>query len=336
MRKLASIQRVLDVKPIPNADFIVAYKVLGWDIIGKKDEFERGDLVVYLEIDSWVPHDLAPFLSNDRVPKTFNGISGNRIKTIKMKGQISQGLLLPLSVLNGLDVNLEEGYDLTEVLGIQKWEPPIDVSLRGNVRGSFPTHLVPKTDAERIQNLGMNTIWNDTYEVTEKLDGSSMTVLYHNGESMVCSRNLALKPSDGNAYWTAVWKYDIINGLMSLERNLAIQGEIIGPKIQQNRYNSSDIRFYVFNIWDIDKQCYLSSLERQWICSKINLEHVPIINPKKIVTDSVSRKLMLEIAEGKSYLSANAEREGLVYKSIKDPGKLFKTISNKFLLKNNN
>ena len=96
-RQLATIRRIAEIKPIEGADVICSYRVDGWWVVGKKDEFKVNDLVVYFEIDSWIPHEIAPFLSKGKEPREYNGIKGERLKTIKLKGSLSQGLILPLN-----------------------------------------------------------------------------------------------------------------------------------------------------------------------------------------------------------------------------------------------
>lgn len=168
-RKLASIQRIEEVRDIENADAIQAYRVLGWWIVDKKNAYKVGDLVVYLSLDSWVPHELAPFLSKGQEPREYNGVKGERLRTIKLRGQISQGLLLKvgetirelpqqfIQYLPGGYVQFgdlepvrlfEVDTDLTNILGIQKWEPQIPAQLQGKIKGNFPS-WARKTDQER-------------------------------------------------------------------------------------------------------------------------------------------------------------------------------------------
>ena len=172
-RKLASIRRIADIQPIEGADAIEVATVDGWKLVVKKNEFKVGDLAVYLEIDSWVPHELAPFLSKGQEPREYNGVKGERLRTIKLRGQVSQGLLLSPNVFGEVVINffndsnrwaiglvdngdysefIFEGEDVTERLKIQKWEAPIPAQLQGQAKGTFPTGLIPKTDQERIQN----------------------------------------------------------------------------------------------------------------------------------------------------------------------------------------
>lgn len=149
MRKLATIQKISEIKPIKDADRIVAYRVNGWWIVDQKDKYKVGDFVIYCEIDSWIPHEIAPFLSKGKEPQEFNGVKGEKLRTIRLKKQISQGLLLPLVLENfTIDVSEAEGTDLSEILNIQKWEKPVPPQLAGTMRGNFPSKI-PKTDQER-------------------------------------------------------------------------------------------------------------------------------------------------------------------------------------------
>ena len=160
-RVMASIERIVRIDPIEGADKIVKATVKNWSLVTAIDNgFKVGDLVVYCEIDSWIPHDVAPFLSKGQYPRVYNGVEGERLKTIKLRGQVSQGLILPVAGCFGDTVTISaenaalfrEGDDVTEALGIQKWEAPIPACLAGVSKGSFPSQI-PKTDEERIQNI---------------------------------------------------------------------------------------------------------------------------------------------------------------------------------------
>lgn len=171
-----------------------------------------------------------------------------------------------------------------------------------------------------------------TFEVTEKLDGSSMTVYFNNGEFGVCSRNLDLKFDENNSFWKAVIKNNLQEKMTGLGRNFAIQGELIGNGIQGNMYNINHQDFFVFDMFDIDGQNYFSPEARSLMCELLELNHVPILDIEfKIVSTEVDD--LLYLAEGKSLLNEKAEREGLVFKCNEDPSISFKAISNKFLLK---
>lgn len=373
MRKLASIRRIADIQPIEGADAIEVATVDGWKVVVKRGEFSVGDLAVYLEIDSWVPHELAPFLSKGQEPREYNGVKGERLRTIKLRGQVSQGLLLKTDKLvfaietksigpdSSAVLRIEkldrEGADLTEILGIQKWEAPIPAQLQGQAAGTFPTSLIPKTDQERIQNcfgeiqkrakrFAAEKVWNaetqtleehpvvvpadfkePTYEVTMKLDGSSCTIFRWEGILRVCSRNLELKIDEENKDNTFV-AMALKIGDRIMEGH-AFQGELIGPGIQGNREGFKEHRFFVFDVFDIRSANYYSPLSRRALCHTLELEHVPVLGVDWKAPNSVEEGLAL--AEGPSI--NHKIREGLVWKCNEDPSFSFKTISNQYLLK---
>lgn len=329
-RKLATIRRIDDIKPIEGADAIECAILGGWTVVIKKGEYSIGQLAIYIEIDSWVPTELAPFLSKGKEPREYNGIKGERLRTVKLRGQVSQGLLLPTA---GQTPLTGEGDNLTEFLGIQKWEPPAEFR-SADAKGLFPA-FIPKTDQERVQNLKkeIEVIFTEQqkFEITEKLDGSSITAYYKDGEVGVCSRNLELKVSQDNTFWKAANDSGLVKALIALGRNLAVQGELIGPGIQQNRYKLNKHEIYCFDIFDIDKQQYLNVVDREFITLCLNIKNVPVINYRTLSSPDVMQ-LLLE-AEGKSKLEPTTEREGLVYKNMETDFS-FKAISNKWLLKN--
>ena len=127
MRKLATIRKIDELRPIPEADAIECAVIGGWTVVVKRGEFSEGDLAVYCEIDSWIPHALAPFLSKGKEPRVFDGIAGERLRTMKLRGQLSQGLLLPFAIMKPFfdDILFTEGVDVSELLGIVKYEAPI-------------------------------------------------------------------------------------------------------------------------------------------------------------------------------------------------------------------
>jgi len=346
MRKMATVRRVDAVNPIPDADAIEVAVVGGWRVVIKKGEFVPGDLAVYCEIDSWIPHAIAPFLSKGSEPRVYNGVAGERLRTVKLRGQVSQGLLLPLSVLGKPEevfaINPDSvGADVSEQLNIQKWEAPIPAQLAGEVRGMFPG-FIPKTDQERIQNLTAEFAdWTERklhWEVTEKLDGSSMTVYVFDDDEGVCSRNLNLRETEGNSLWTVARRNDLIGKIRSTGQNLAFQGELIGEGIQGNPYKIRGQEFYLFDIYDIGAGRYLTPLERQALAARLQVRCVPTVAAHANPYDTLGIEdiaQMLKFAEGKSVLMNTTEREGLVFKCHEEAVS-FKAISNKFLLKGGN
>jgi RNA ligase (TIGR02306 family) len=347
-RQLATIRRITEIKPIVGADAIELAIVDGWQSVVKKGEYRVGDRVVYLEVDSWVPHTLAPFLTKSgHYPKIYQGVEGQRLKTIKLKGELSQGLILPVTVAmelfdgSAFDDGEEfcevffEGANVTDILGILKWEKEIPAQLAGVMRGSFPTDI-PKTDQERIQNLTKKLEMLSTqhaWEVTEKLDGSSCTFyLDKEGEFHVCSRNVNLKEVEGNAFWDIARKYDVENAMRNAGmQGCAIQGELVGPGIQGNQYQLTEVDFYAFDMYSAHNGTYCPSYYRVPIIERLGLKHSPVIEEEFYIGNDVQR--LLEYADGQSELNGS-KREGVVLKSVVDPSVSFKIISNEWLLKN--
>ena len=333
MRKLASIRKIDAIAPIDGADAIEVAVVGGWKVVVKKGEFTAGDSAVYCEIDSWIPAELAPFLSKGKEPREFEGIKGERLRTVKLRGQLSQGLLLPMHVLTNYGADLFEGYDVSELLNIIKWERPMNAQLAGMARGNFPS-LIPKTDQERVQNLTKEIAAADAgmlFEVTEKLEGSSMTCYLIDGEFGVCSRNLDLKETADNTFWQVARREDIEAKMRDTgpDAQFAIQGELVGPGIQGNIYKLSQPEFYVFDVYNIKSGEYLKPEFRRALIKRMGLNHVPLINPGYPIVPSIDG--LLEAAEGASVLNAKQEREGIVFKQV-DGGMTFKAISNKYLI----
>ena len=343
-RKLASIRRVLSVAPIEGADKIECITIDGWKLVSQKGNFQPGDLCVYFEIDSFLP--VKPefeFLRKGCYKNTEHLGEGFRIKTIKLKGQISQGLALPLKEFNL--TQFQEGDDVTSVLEVRKWEVPIPAQLAGKIKGNFPV-FIPKTDAERAQNLVRNiskTFYNSYFEVTQKLNGSSMTVYHYNDYVGVCSRNLDILEDDTNSFWRIANQLKLPSLLKEYkktrDKHIAIQGELIGPGVQKNREGLKDLDFYVYNIYDINEARYVNPDERALMMIQFEkmgykMNHVPIIGKMRVSEIARDRSeimpSLLLFAQGKS-LNKDTPREGVVFKDYGSEFN-FKVINNDYLL----
>jgi RNA ligase (TIGR02306 family) len=331
-RKLASIRKISDLSPIEGADKIELATIDGWKVVVAKDVNHKvGDLIVYCEVDSFLPIEPEfEFLRKTSYKKMSDGREGFRLKTIKLRGQISQGLILPISVFGDFGWTAYEGIDVTEKLGIVKYEPPIPAQLSGMVKGNFPSFL-KKTDEERVQNLAkeFESYRNEQFYVTEKLDGSSVTYYIKDEVFGVCSRNLDLLEDENNSMWKFATETGLRDRMVKLGKNIAIQGEIIGEGIQGNPYQRIGQTVKIFNGFDIDKYDYLSLEELLELVKTLEVKTVPILDLDFILPETIDELLLM--AEGKSVLNLKAEREGLVIRSH-DRKISFKSISNKFLL----
>jgi RNA ligase (TIGR02306 family) len=332
-RKLASVRVISDIQPIEGADMIELAIVDGWKVVVAKNVGHKvGNLVVYCEIDSFLPiREEFEFLRKSSYKK-MGDQEGFRLRTIKLRGQVSQGLILPIHVLPFGEAVIE-GQDVTEMLGIVKYEPPIPAELSGKVKGLFPS-FIRKTDEERVQNLAKEydeyrLTSRHVFYATEKLDGSSSTFYLKDGVFGVCSRNLELLETEGNTFWKVARELDLENKMATLGFNVCLQGELIGEGIQGNPYKIKGQTVRFFNGFNIDTQENIPFLEFVFIVQNLGLSTVPILDYEFVLPDTVDG--MLKYAEDKSQLNSNFDREGVVIRSY-DRSISFKAISNKFLL----
>lgn len=337
-RTLASVQQITALNPIEDADAIEVADVLGWKVVVKKGEFRVGDLAVYMEIDSVPPdEEQYRFLWRfaEQRPNNF------RIKTIKLRGQISQGILFPMDLetlayamlcqpIDQMDTQSLVGTDLTEFLRIEKYEAPLP---RGSadIAGQF-FDGVPKTDEERVQSSTgrkhLEALQGKPYVITIKCDGSSMTVAQHEGVPKVASRNYRLADNPDSAYWNAARNGNLLH-FVQLYPHLAVQGELCGPGIQNNRLGLAEHRCFVFNIYDRNTGTY-EPYSRIWeAAQEFMFDIVPFVDAGGYFNYDAEE--LLRLAEGK-YEGTTAEREGIVIRA-EDQSISFKAISNRYLLK---
>jgi RNA ligase (TIGR02306 family) len=350
MRQLASIQIVNAVEPIPNADAIEKIRVLGWWVVVKKGEHQPRDKVVYCEIDSLLPERpefeflRASSLKPAQIDATGDTVlpAGFRIKTVKLRGQVSQGICFPLSILPP-GAPTAEGTDVTGLLGILKWEPPIPVGMGGKVKGGFPNFL-PKTDETRVQVLEpvLQRHRGKTFYVTEKLDGTSFTAFVRQGQFGICSRNLWMDEADESNLLVQITRGLKLEESLRAARqrrghDLAIQAEVIGPGIQKNKYGLKAVTLRAFNVLNVDTYRLLDHSAMLEVLGEIRIEAVPQLGT--IVLNHTVDELVA-LAEGTSVLKPQIQREGIVLRPLVEEhdedigGRLsFKAINPKFLLK---
>ena len=327
-RKLATVVKIIDIQPIVGADVIVVVSVKGWKVVAKKDDYKVGDLAVYYEIDSFLPiRPQFEFLRKSSY-KRMGLIEGYRLRTIKLKNTISQGLLTPIP--DGI-LDPKEGDDLTQVLDIVKYEPPIPAQLAGKIKGVFPS-FIPKTDEERCQNLDMSLYAGERVYITEKLDGTSFSCYFNNGVFGVCGRNWELTETNDNSLWRMANMLELKDKLTKLGKNIAIQGELVGNGINGNLYKLNDHKLFFFTGYDIDKGHRLFFDELEWLLFRLDVPMVPVLEkygyvlPNENLVDN-----MLKYAEGKSILNMGVDREGVVVRGLEREFS-FKAISNVYLL----
>jgi len=330
MRKLASIQRIDDLIPIENADNIVSANIMGWNVVVKKDEFQVGDRCVFFEIDSVLPpREWSSFLERNKY----------RIKTCKLRGALSQGLAMPLDILNGVNPKRKwwekligrdgwsVGTDVTKYLGVVKhrgFDKRFGFKV-GRRLGDFPS-CVPKTDEIRVQSAMslLKRMQGKEFYATVKCDGTSATFCRTTDGFFACSRNRTTARGD-NVYWNMVQKYDLEN---NINEGFAIQGEIVGPGIQKNRMGLKEVDFLVFDVFDIKQGKRLDYNGLTEVCEKLKLKMVPL---ETVGVFNYTLPELLKMARGK-YEGTKTHREGLVFRSL-DRKISFKVINNDYLLK---
>lgn len=345
MRKLASVQRVADITPIDGADAIELAHIQGWQCVVKKGEFQPGDLGVFFEIDSIPPDDERfRFLwatKDNLMPGPGERPAKYRLRTMRLRGALSQGLLLPLEQFyrDILDwepgvpatATLWEGADVTDLIGVEKWEPPLPMG--GDQRAAFPTHLAYKTDEPRIQSNPefLERMQGEPFVATEKLDGTSATFLWVDDEFHVCGRNWSVTEGE-NVYWAVARKYDLANKLRG--SGLVIQGEIVGPGVQGNPLGLKQVELRVFDVTG-DAKTRLGHLQAEAVAAELDLPFATTVMAGRFDWTDIDD--LLALADG-CYHGTDRRREGLVFRH---PDNLmvggerlsFKVISNAYLLK---
>lgn len=345
MRNLASIQQIWKIEPIEGADRIELAHVLGWQCVVNKNQFKVNDLAIYFEIDSFLP--IKPefeFLRTSSYKKTDLMGEGFRLKTMKFRGQISQGLLLPISAFNELSGNETIGTDVTEILGVRKWEIEEMATTGGTVIGTLP-YDVPHTDETRIQANPelLNEFANLEYYITTKMDGSSHSLSIDKNGFHVTGHNYEYKDDGVSSFYNLVKqnKYEekMRNYFESHQlSSFTIQGEFCGPGIQRNRLKLFKPQWYVFTIRINGLRIGL--VEMQSICKELELDMVPV---QEIGFDLPSKyptiESLLERANG-NYPNGG-KQEGIVirptipvYSKTLSENLSMKVINNNYLLKN--
>jgi len=330
MRKLASIQRITKITPIPNASNIELATILGWHVAIKKGEFRPGDLVVYAEADSILPKE----------NPDFKHLEGKRVRTEKIGNIYSQGMVFPTSILPAeyeIEKGIEEGADVTVELGVTKWDPDEGSHIKARhttkikypdkwytkssigkwlwekfiyrpAAGPFPNWIY-KANETRIQSLQdiLNTYVGTPCEYTEKLNGASITVWFdHNKNKLrVCSPNHEIYDHK-DPFFQAALKYE--DQIWCLPKSIVLQGEIVGPDIQKNRYGLRGARIYFYQAW-LKGVGYLQPSVFRDMMKRRGLSTVPYLGTIRLGT---SIDYFVGLSVGMSELNPATKREGII------------------------
>jgi RNA ligase (TIGR02306 family) len=281
-KDLATIQRIKDIRPHTDADTLELATVLGWQVVVKKGEFEVGDKCVFIVVDTIVP-ETPDFEFMRRV--------NFRVKPIRLRGEESAGLVMPMEVLDhpaGMQLDgyvraeewAEVGTDVTEMLGVTKYIKPIPPELDGQMIGAMPGYLI-ETDEKNLRTFpeALEEMYGRPYYITRKDDGTSGTYFLKGGEFGACGRTIQYVNTETNGFWRMARKYDVESHMRRIfpDRELAIQGEVVGPGIQRNHLGLAEMEFHLFNIFDINLRTYLTYEEVVKFCADTGIPMVPVI-----------------------------------------------------------
>jgi RNA ligase (TIGR02306 family) len=330
-RALVTIQRVKAAAAIVNSDFLEKVQVMGWQCVSKRNEFRAGDLGVYFEVDSFLPVDPRyEFLRSSSYRENEDNGAGFRIRTAKMRGELSQGLLLPLAAFPELE-DLSEGEDVTEKLGVKKWYSPEVAGASGTIIGERPFGI-PASDEIRIQSALelLDQLQGKPYYITTKMDGTSGIVYYIDGKIGCCSRNKEIKDEESALYWEPVYHYGLKEKLARYGKNIVLTGEICGPGIQKNKLRLPAHEWYVFDVKDWDSGAYVPYETVREICASLGVPVVPLEEQGE--SFSYTLEALLEKAKGK--YPSGLDKEGIVVRDLHSPKAVsFKVLTNDALLK---
>lgn len=336
-RKLVTIQEVQALIPIEGADFIELAKIMGWQCVVKKGDFQVGDKGVYFEVDSFLPiEEKYEFLRQSSYRSNEIMDEGFRIKTQKLRGQISQGLFLPLTLYEGLE-GKEIGVEVTELLGVKKWDMPEVEGSDGTIKGYKPFGI-PTTDELRAQSTEVlvEKLQGRPYYISTKMDGTSCTIYHKEGKVGVCGRNSEFMDDGKSSMWKYAHNNDIPEKMIKYGKNIALQGEFCGHGIQKNRLRLKEPMLYIFDVVDLDTNEYLGYEEFIKVVEDLGLVTVPI----EEVGDNFNYTLSKLLDRAKGKYESGLDKEGIVIRPLipdyiqEEYNRLsFKVINNDFLVK---
>lgn len=311
MTKLATIEKIHSIQPHFNADALEVAKIKEWPVVVKKGEYKDGDWVVFIRIDSIVPQTNPYF--------AFLEKQKYRVWNAKFRGAPSQGLVCPMSILPMLPKSWALGDDVSEVLGVTKYEKGLDATIAGDAKGRFPTDVITITDEDNLLNYPevLDEFRGEQCYLTVKADGSSMTVIHDNGVVRVCSRRLEQK--EGTGLWILADSYSLPARLKELRRNLAIQAEACGGKIQGNPLGLRRPSMFVFNIKEPDTGRWYGWEEIKQTCAALNIPTVQLVCEPFVFDDTWTIDRLQELANKVTYTTDTGEvrkGEGIVLRPV--------------------
>ena len=294
----------------PNADRLEIAKIEGYNCVVGKDQFETGDRAVYIPEGSIVPDNILEDLG---LTGMLHGSKKNRVKAAKIRKVLSQGLLYPIT--ESMEPT-QLGSDMSEELGITKFDPPLPSMFKGTMV-KYPNQI--QYDIENIKRYPYMFDEGESVLVTEKIHGTLCRITFRNGEYVISSkgignRGFAFSKETRNIYTkTCGYFIDLFEELENrLGENYTIFGEVYGKGIQDLSYNS-EITIRIFDIYDGKVGKFLDVTELIAITEAYNIPFVPSFGVYEY-----SQELIETLTSGKSLLDPTQIREGIVIKPLKE------------------
>lgn len=341
---MASIEKIIDLKlhPDPEVTQLEIAKVLGYECVVKKDFYKLNDLVVLIYPDNVLP--------DDEWAVSYKKYAPIRVKAIKLRSFVSFGIIVDKNTFpqfKDLDAEKDSdkiGLDVAEIIGVKKYESPIDTSCYPNAKkGTKPgdTMPFPKTDEDRWQSLRrLDSMLGSVVDVSLKVDGTSSTYYYNRADNMfgATSRTMDLDIDIPNVYTNNILKHDLKNKLKQYcidnEVDLAIRGETYGRKIQvfnKNPYCKLNNDIFFYSVFNMTTGAYEHKGSKHYfvnVCKELGLPIVPILEEDVVLTRELINKYDTELKNIVYDKCSNGPKgepfEGVV---IKGPGFSFKVIN---------
>lgn len=321
---IVEITEITAISRHPNADNLDIAKVKGWECIVKKDAFKAGDKCIYVPIDAVLPMKLS-----DNWGVT-DYLHNGRVRTVKLRGVFSQGLVIPISLLPSGASTLN-GTDIKKTLGITKYEAPMPMRMLGETAPEHP-FFYKYTDIENLLNFPNILYEKEAVVISEKIHGTNFRAGCINGDFMVGTKNVRRKESENpDIYWQIGRMFNLPTITKTIMGNVILYGEIYGKGIQKLWYGEPrpTVRFFDVSI----NGKFLDFFDFTEFCMKYHLPVAPTI-----AINTPWKESLKEFANKNSTIATHI-REGIVIKPMKERydahiGRvIFKHINKDYLLK---
>lgn len=340
MSKFAVLVRRVEISPHPNADLIELARIDDYRCVVAKGQFQSGQLAVYIPMDAVVPDALLAAMG---LVGKLAGPKHNRVKAIRLRGELSEGLVYRPDPWPG---HWSAALDVADELGIVEWEPPIPIHMAGAVQAAPKgTIFTAYTDIENLKRYPEALRPGEPVAITEKLHGACLCLgVFRDGADVrrvVSSLGLArghvtLQENATNVYWRAASHYGLFPALESFMADEGLEqamlfGEVLG--VQDLRYGFSDgkVGFRLFDL--LTPAGYLDHDRLVATAERLQLPLVPVL-----YRGPYDAALVRRLSSGPSTLAGHM-REGVVVRPLRDRSEpelgrvILKSISPEYLLR---